>query len=239
MCNWPDDYINKIICGDCFEVMKGIPDGVIDLVVTDPPYRLDLHNGSGRNSGIFEGRDFNCFSKIHDAWNLDVDIPALMNEIRRLQSPINAYVWCSCRQLVDYLTWAAANNTRANVLVWIKSNPMPLNNNTLLSDIEYCVHFTEKGSFLARGLDLGMYSKVFHGSRRLGTGHPTPKPISFMRRHITLSSGRGDIVLDPFVGSGTTAVAAKQLDRVYVGIEIRAEFCQIAEDFLKQEVLNL
>lgn len=235
---WPE-HINSVICGDAIETMKEIPDGAIDLVVMDPPYQLDLHCRSGRTTGFYAGRDANCFSEIHKSWNQDIDIPEVLSNVRRLQETFNAYIWCSVRQLNEYLSCAGQIKLRANVLVWVKANPMPLNSNGLLSDIEYCVHLTERGSYFANGLPFDRYSKVFYGSRILNMGHPTVKPIEFMCRHIAVSSRPDAIVLDPFAGSGTTLVATKQLGRRYIGIEINPKYCAIAEDRLRQCEMEL
>lgn len=121
-----------------------------------------------------------------------------------------------------------------DLLVWYKTNPLPTCNNKYLSDLEYCVFAREPNLPL-----FGTYetkSKVFMSSANVEDkeqyGHPTIKPLERLKHFIINSSKKGDIVFDPFAGSGSTLVAAKQLDRRYLGFEIEPKWHKVAFDRL-------
>ena len=118
------------------------------------------------------------------------------------------------------------------ILCWCKSNPTPLTNNVWLPDIEYCLMFREKGCQLHG--DYESKSKFYLSSINKDDknlfGHPTIKPLQFVKNHIKNSTKENDIVLDCFIGSGTTAVACKETGRQYLGFEIDQDYFKIAQD---------
>ena len=122
-----------------------------------------------------------------------------------------------------------------NILVWCKTNCVPATNNCWLPNIEYCLVFKEKGS--PRYND-GMenkskwYVSPINKVDKDDYNHPTIKPLELVKRHILHSTKPNDIVLDCYMGSGTTCVACKELDRQYIGIEINPKYYQIAKDRL-------
>lgn len=122
-----------------------------------------------------------------------------------------------------------------NLLVWCKSNSTPLGNSPFLSDLEYCLCFYEKGCLFNKGCDLKrkFYISGTNQSDKKLYEHPTIKPLDLVKRHILLSTNENDIVLDPFIGSGTTAVACKETGRQYIGFEIDKHYHEIAVDRLK------
>lgn len=125
-----------------------------------------------------------------------------------------------------------------NILVWCKTNPTPFANDNFLPDIEYCLIFREKGKTkLNDGYNLK--SKWYMSSANIedkkNYGHPTCKPVPLIERHIALSTKEGDIVLDPFMGSGSTALACKHLNRKYIGFEIDKEYWEKSCKRLKGE----
>ena len=108
----------------------------------------------------------------------------------------------------------------------------------LLNDSEYFIFIRGKNTTFNQGLPFDTYRKFLTTSVEKRSDHPTPKPLDLMIKHILISSKKEDIILDPFLGSGTTTVAAKQLGRNFIGIEISEKYCRIAENRLRQEVLN-
>jgi site-specific DNA-methyltransferase (adenine-specific) len=126
------------------------------------------------------------------------------------------------------------NDYSWDLLVWNKTNPFPTNQ-TWLSDVEYCLYFREKG-FNVGADDYEYKSKWFVSSinqkDKAEYDHPTIKPLELVKRHLQNVTKEGDIVLDCFIGSGTTAVAAKELGRKYIGFEINPEYYKIAVDRL-------
>lgn len=127
------------------------------------------------------------------------------------------------------------HNCNFNLLCWCKTNPTPACNNTWLPDLEYCLVFKEKG---APRYNDGYENKSKWYQSPINKGdkdlynHPTIKPLEMVKKHLLHSTKENDIVLDPFVGSGTTCVACKELGRQYIGFEIDEKFYKIAKDRL-------
>ena len=148
-------------------------------------------------------------------------------------SHIYIYIWCSKKQipyLIDY--YVNKHECYFDILVWGKTNPIPSCNGTYLSDLEYCLLFRQKGTQIN-----GSYatkSKYYISSTNVedkkNYGHPTIKPIEFVKNHIINSTTKDSVVLDPFMGSGTTCVACKELGVNYIGFEINETYYKIATD---------
>jgi len=207
---YPDDYINKIIQGDCLDVMKDIPDKSVDLVLTDPPYGMEFQS--------------NYRKKKYDKIIGDDGFPLwIFDEFNRIAKKA-VYVFCRWDNLVEV-------PKPKSVIAWIK-------NNWSMGDLKHehgrqweavCFYPQEEHEFVKRIPD------VITANRTGNNFHPTEKPIEAVGKII--KANKGDLILDPFVGSGTTAVAAKQLGRKYIGIEISEKYCDIARQRLRQEVL--
>lgn len=205
---WPEDYINQVICGDCLEVMKGIPDGAVDLVVTDPPYGIGFTQRTTGKKIIgddvpFSPRIFDRFDCIKVLWGAN-----------HYQDSLPEGSW----------------------LIWVKRAVEVASQKKSYADAEMGWITKHQPVRVIRHISDGCIRQgEEHGIVRL---HPAQKPIRVMRWSI-LQAGEGEIILDPFLGSGTTAVAAKQLGRKFIGIEINMDYCKKAEDRLRQEVLDL
>lgn len=120
------------------------------------------------------------------------------------------------------------------ILTWHKTNPIPTCNGTYLCDTEYCLMFREKGTKIGGTYETKakyFVSEINKYDKELYK-HPTIKDIRFVRNHIINSTNENDIVLDPFMGSGTTAMACKELGRNYIGFELNKEYWKIAVDRL-------
>lgn len=134
--------------------------------------------------------------------------------------------------VLDYFN---KKNCTFDLLVWCKTNPIPKTNGTWLPDIEYCLFFKEKGSpRLNDGYELKhkFYVSQINIEDKKKFLHPTIKPLEMVEKHILHSTQPNDIVLDCFMGSGTTCVAAKNTGRRYIGIDINQEYVKIANDRL-------
>lgn len=156
----------------------------------------------------------------------------ILDELVRVMKKINIYVWCNknqLRQLIDYFDDLDCN---IDLLAWHKTNPIPTCNNTYLSDTEYCVFARESGVRLYGSTETKKkwYLSACNVSDKDMFDHPTIKPLDIIKNLVINSSNEGDIVLDCFIGSGTTAVAAKELKRHYIGFELNPDFYQIAID---------
>lgn len=220
-------YLNKITCGDCYELIKELPDKSVDCVYTDIPY-LYCNGGSGDSE--LSARTEKKRDEIKDISN-GIDY-AILDEFKRVLKKLNIFIWCSKMQLLDIMKWGGVYNQ--DLLVWCKSNPTPQCHNNWLPDLEYCVHIREKGVPLNNGYELKSkyYISPANKTDKDIFKHPTIKPLSLVRRHILHATQQNDIILDPFIGSGTTAIAAAETGRQFIGFEINPKWAKIATDRL-------
>lgn len=222
---------NNIYQADSYKAIKDIPDKSIDCIYTDIPYLID--SGGGGSSELAKRILKINFEDILDIRN-GIDY-AIFEDFYRVMKKVNIFIWCSKMQLQDIINWwLGKENVNFEILVWCKSNPTPATNNVWLPDIEYCLYFREKGVSLNNGYDLKSkwYLSPINKSDKDQYDHPTIKPLELVKRHLLHTTQEGDIVFDPFLGSGTTCVAAKELGRRYIGFEINEKYYKIAKDRL-------
>lgn len=221
----------RLLEGDCLQLMRGIPDESIDLIVTDPPYLLETDG-----AGMFGRKAENYGGERYVMKNIDFMKNGISNdvldELCRIMKKINIYIWCSQKQLpIYYKHFVEKKKCNWNILTWHKSNPTPTCGNKYLTDTEYCLFFREKGVRVygeyATKRTYYVTTKNLHDKKLYK--HPTIKPLNIIQNLIVNSSKEGDIVFDPFMGSGTTGVAAIQNGRRFIGCEINQEYFEIAK----------
>lgn len=208
-----------IINADCLEYMKTLPDKSFDLVLTDPPYGLDYGNPKKNKQGKY-GKQ----SNFHEAESWDTSIPSkeYFDEMFRVSK--NQIFW-GANYYVEYLT-----NARGWI-VWDKINDDFYS--TSDGELAWTSYQTRLRFFRrSHGLDKG-----FMNRQGFGNVHPTQKPLELMKWCIGEIGKEAQTILDPFMGSGTTLVAAKYLNRNATGIEISEKYCKIAESRLSQDTL--
>ena len=118
-----------------------------------------------------------------------------------------------------------------------KTNPIPAKNTHFLHDLEYIIYIKKKGAYFDSSLDVREYHKFFTTQCRSDNLHPSQKPLELIKRYIKILSKEGDLVLDCFMGSGTTAVACKQLKRNFIGFEKEQKYVDIVNQRLEQNTL--
>ena len=220
-----ENMINTIQLGDCYELIKNIPDKSIDLVYIDIPYEYE----SGGHGGKVDYITSTSYHTKIDKFSYGIDYK-IFDELCRVMRYI--YIWCSRDQILDITKYfVEEKGCRVNYLVWCKTNPTPFTNDMWLPDIEYCLCFKEaKAPRYNDGIELK--SKWYLSSKNKQDKddfiHPTIKPLELVKKHLLHSTNENDIVLDCFCGSGTTCVAAKELGRRYIGMEIDPEYHKIA-----------
>jgi DNA modification methylase len=198
---------DNIYLGDAYELIKQVPDKSIDLIVTDPPYKI-CAGGSGGCFGV-EHRSYHNEYKVlgkveHKEEGLKegnrenrncvcvgFDL-SILDEFVRVMKKINIYIWCNKNQIYDYLTYfVKERGCEFEIIVWHKTNPIPTCSNKYLSDLEYCLFFKEPG-VKVRGTysTLGkLYETVVNKADKALYDHPTIKPQFIIENLIVNSSG--------------------------------------------------
>lgn len=229
------ESINKIYNMDCIEGMRQMPDNSVDLVVTDPPYLIET---SG--AGIYKQDDKQYVKELNemkDGFSREV-----LDELCRIMKKINIYIFCSQKQIIPLLDYfVKEKKCNWNLLRYAKTNPVPACGNKYLTDTEFILFFREKGVKL-----YGTYKTKFtyyiaplNQKDKKAYGHPTIKPLDLVSNFIINSSQEGDIVFDPFMGSGTTAVAAMKCNRNFLGYELNPDYYEICNKRIKEASENI
>lgn len=219
---------------EALEFLKTLKDGSVNLVVTDPPYIL----ADGGYGGICGKRRkyHNLYSKeLKEFLRNGFDFK-ILEEIRRVNNPLNAYFFCNTYLLAKLLEYF--KNDKIDILVYHKKNPIPTFNKKYLSDLEYILFVCNERNLMQNTFITS--SKLF--SMNIPTKetlHPAEKPLSILKTLIQNSSKKGDVVLDCFLGSGSTLKAALELDRQFLGCEIKKQYFNMALNRIKNLQKNL
>ena len=251
---------NKILQGNSLDILKKIPDKSIDLVFADPPYNLQLNDTLYRPDQTTVEAVTNDWDKFDTYKSYDQFSLIWLKECKRVLKD-NGALWVmgsyhnilrlgSCIQNLGY--WIL------NDIIWHKTNPMPNFRGTRFTNAHetllWCTTSrSAKYTFnyqnlkeLNEGKQMrsDWYIPICCGKERLRKdnnqrSHPTQKPEALLYRIILASTNKNDLILDPFLGSGTTAVVAKKLQRNFIGIEQDKKYISLAKKRLKQtKVLN-
>jgi adenine-specific DNA-methyltransferase len=210
------EFVNRIITGDCIEVMKEIPSTSIDFIATDPPYLVRYTSRDGRRIVNDDTRN----------WLM----PAFAEMYRVLKYDrfmLCFYGWNKVDRF--FAAWKAAGFYPVGHLVWIKDYH---------SNERFVRYSHESAYLLAKGKPVRPQIALRDVLDWKYTGdelHPTQKPVMALLPVIMAFSRLGEIILDPFAGSGSTAVAAQDLGRRYIGIEIDPKYARKAEERLRCE----
>ena len=226
--------IDNIYNEDCYKAIKEIPDKSIDCIYTDIPYLYDKGGGCGSSDLAKRIRVVRDEYLVNIKDGIDFKI---LDEFIRVMKKINVFIWCSKLQILDIMKFFVdKHDCFFEILTWNKTNPTPATNNTWLPDIEYCLYFREKGVTLNDGYELKSkwYDSPINKRDKDKFAHPTIKPIELVKRHLLHTTQPNDIILDCFMGSGTTCVACKDIGRRYIGFEIEKKWYDIAKDRLNQ-----
>lgn len=217
--------LDKIYNEDCLEGLRRLPDKSVDLVVTDPPYLIETKGGS-----LYKQPDKQYIQElegIKDGFSEEV-----LDLLCRVMKKINCYFFCSQKQIIPLVKYfVEGKGCNWNLLSWHKTNPVPACGNKYLTDTEFILFFREKGVKVYGSFDTKRtwYATPLNQADKKRFGHPTCKPINIMQNLIINSSLVGGVILDPFMGSGTTAVACMRNNRHYIGFELNEKYAEIAE----------
>ncbi len=247
--------LNTILAGDCIDVMRSLPENSVDLVFADPPYNLQL-------KGDLHRPDNSRVDAVDDAWDrfasfetYDTFTRAWLSAARRILKPHGA-IWVIGSYHNIFRVGAAMQDAGfwlLNDVVWRKSNPMPNFRGKRLTNAHETLIWASKEEAskytfnyeALKALNDGVQMRsdwvlpICTGHERLKDGngdkaHPTQKPEALLHRVIVATTNPGDVVLDPFFGTGTTGAVAKMLGRDWIGIEREAAYREAAEDRLSR-----
>ena len=242
--------LNRVLPGDCIEAMASLPDASVDLVFADPPYNLQLKGTLHRpNNTLVDAVDdhwdqfdsFRAYDQFSRAW---------LTEARRVLKP-NGAIWVIGSYHNIFRVGSAMQDLGfwlLNDVVWRKTNPMPNFRGKRLTNAHETLIWASRAEGAKytfnyealKALNEGVQMRsdwvipICSGGERLkdakgDKAHPTQKPMALLHRVLVATTKPGDVVLDPFFGTGTTGAMAKALGRDYIGIEREAEYREIAE----------
>jgi modification methylase len=241
--------LDQILAGDCIEIMNGLPEGSVDLIFADPPYNLQLKGSLHRpdNSQVDAVDDhwdqfssFGAYDKFTREW---------LAAARRILKP-NGAIWVIGSYHNIFRVGASLQDAGywiLNDVVWRKSNPMPNFRGMRLTNAHETMIWASKAEAskytfnyeALKALNEGIQMRsdwvlpICTGHERLkdekgDKAHPTQKPEALLHRVLLGTTNEGDVVLDPFFGTGTTGAVAKMLGRHFIGIEREEAYRKVA-----------
>jgi len=217
---------------DCIKLMDSMiaDDLYVPLIVTDPPYLIKNTKTGGKSNlskSLQKSQDKLVKASITEGFNYE----AVLDRLVALQkNKINMYIWCNKAQLLTYLNYFNKVGANCTILTWHKTNPIPTYYNKYTSDSEMCLYFRKGGYCMPQNAEDGstLFISPTNAKDNKKFGHPTVKHAHHIERLIRNSSKKGDMIFDPFLGSGTTAVAALNLGRNFIGSELDKTFFKTA-----------
>lgn len=233
------NLINKIHHIEAVELLKSLPDNSIDLVLTDPPY-----NVSQKNKAFLDYRDKTKECKINidfGEWDYNFNPELFLIESKRvLKDNGSIIVWTSEQLFGIYRKWFGDNMYPKQTFVWVKTNPLPqfrfvgyrqatelmfwaLKNKNTMDNPNFNFSTQQEMTNV-------FYAPICGGIER--TEHPTQKPLSIIRHFVEVHCQENGIILDPFCGSGTTAVACVNLNRNFICGDFDEKYVKIAKERL-------
>jgi modification methylase len=242
--------LDQILMDDCIAAMASLPDACINMVFADPPYNLQLGGDLYRPEGGRVDAVDNDWDKFDSNAIYDAFTKAWMEQARRILKP-NGTLWVIGSYHNIFRCGAVLQDTGfwiLNDIIWRKANPMPNFKGTRFTNAHETLIWASKGedaryTFNYRAMktlndELQMRSDwsfpICGGAERIKRGgtkaHPTQKPEALLYRILLACTKPGDIVLDPFFGTGTTGAVAKRLQRHFIGIEREATYVDVAKE---------
>lgn len=225
------NWCKCLLWADSKNVIKRIPDNSIDFILTDPPYNLSKH--STGNIPLSKREINNDIAK----WDLvEFNPEEWVNDFIRILKPTgNLFIFTSYNQIGRWYNLLDHKFDTSNFMVWHKTNPVPkIFKAGFLNSCEMiftCWNKKHTWNFISQAeMHNFIESPICMRPERLSSPkHPTQKPISILKKMIKIATNKNDIVFDPFMGVGSTGVAALELDRRFIGVEINKEYFEASK----------
>ena len=237
------ELMNQIICGDTIDVMKSIPDESIDLVVTSPPYNLKNSSGNGMKDGRggkwSNAELINGYAQHHDcmphneyaSWQREC-----LTEMLRVTKEDGAifynHKWRVQKGLLQDRQDIVEGFPVRQIIIWRRKGGINFNPGYFLPTYEVIYVIAKPKFKLAKGAN--SHGDIWEFTQEMKNPHPAPFPVNLIER--VISSTNAKIIFDPFIGSVTTAIAAQNLDRNFIGIDIASEYCDMALKRLENNI---
>ena len=216
-----NNKIEDLYKNDCLEILKNIKNESIDLIVTDPPYVIGYEKG--RDDVLYDNQ------KIENELNIKWISPVIKELYRILKTNSGGYLFSSFKSVDLFKKELEKYFKIENILIWKKNN-FSFPNKNKFNYIYEIIYFISKGDIK---INYKSDHDVLEFRKVQKLSHVTEKPI-YLLEYLIGSLGRpGDVVIDPFMGSGSTGVSAKRLNRGFIGIEINDHYFEIAEKRIK------
>ena len=214
MDKFQNNTVNQIFCGDCKEIMRRLQDNSVDLVVTDPPYLVNYRSRDGRSIANDDNNEWimPTFSQIYRVLKMN-------------RFCISFYGWNKAERFL--WTWKKIGFRPAAHLVWVKDYS---SQDKIVRYSHEMAYVLSKGEPTKPNMAIKDVLEWNYTGNKL---HPTQKPVMAILPLIMAFTDKDDVVLDPFAGSGTTLIAAKQLGRRYIGIEMDRKYFKVMEERLE------
>lgn len=223
---------NKIYNMDCLEGMKNIKSGSIDLIVTDPPYRTTSRGSAGNSGGMLQ-KEINKSGKVFK--HNDINIKDYANELFRvLKDGSHLYIMTNHVNLKSFLDeLEKAGFSFIKSLIWDKGNK--ITGQYYMSQFEYILFFRKGKGVKINNCGTSDIIIVKNKKTKINgkNAHDTEKPVKLMEILIENSSKENQVVLDPFMGYGATAIACLNTNRNYIGFEIDTHYYKLSEQRLE------
>ncbi len=231
-----NQYLNQVICGDAVKVMKQMPDKSIDLVVTSPPYNLRNSTGNGMkdgrggkwsNAALMKGYTHHEDTMPHEKyvkWQRDC-LTEMMRLIKDDGAIFYNHKWRVQNGLLQDRQDIVEGFPVRQIIIWKRKGGINFNPGYFLPTYEV-IYLIAKPKFQLAP-KANAQGDVWQFTQEMNNPHPAPFPEELVKRCV--SSTKAKIVLDPFIGSGTTAIVARELSRDYIGIEVSPEYCQMTK----------
>ena len=232
-----ESWLNRVHEGDCIDLMGKMPVGSIDVIVTSPPYNIKNSTGNGLKNGrggkwpkarLIEGYAAHDDAMPHDqyvAWQRDC-LAAMMRVLREDGAIFYNHKWRIQGGLLQDRADILDGFPVRQIIIWQRAGGINFNPGYFLPTYEV-VYLIAKPDFKLAS-KANAQGDVWHIPQEANNPHPAPFPVELAQRCIESTTSR--IVLDPFVGSGTTAIAAETARRDWIGIDISSDYCKVARE---------
>ena len=233
---YPEDYLNKIVCGDALDIMKQMPSESIDLVITSPPYNLknstgngmkDGRGGKGENAALVQGYSNYNDNMPHDEYDIwqNACLKEMLRLIRNDGAIFYNHKWRVQAGLIQDRRDIIRDLPVRQIIIWRRKGGINFNAGYFLPTYEVIYLIANPDFKLKKKAN--SFGDVWEFTQEMNNEHPAPFPVILIDRII--NSTNANVILDPFMGSGTTAVAAIGNKRNFIGIEISPNYCEMAE----------